>query len=236
MHKLEIEKRFIIDPTSWLALSERFKIFRQAQLWSGKAWVIIPDFYARIAEIFNNTESARFRAEADAKLSMINTKQGIKIRVRHILDPYENTVRAQVTIKEKLLNQNGYKRYVEYDIYIPASLALLLIEQIAQWHMVPTIPTHGILKHRYIVAGPDGKLWDIDILQGSNTGVYLGEIEVGDTIESFENPSWAVKDITGLPQYKYLGTKELQEHPASIWTPKERKLYFEVIAWSRWKK
>lgn len=63
---------------------------------------------------------------------MINTKQGIKIRVRHILDPYENTVRAQVTIKEKLLNQNGYKRYVEYDIDIPASLALLLIEQIAQ--------------------------------------------------------------------------------------------------------
>ena len=95
---------------------------------------------------------------------------------------------------------------------------------------MPTIPTHGILKHRYIVAGPDGKPWDIDILQGSNTGVYLGEIEVDDTIENFANPTWAVKDITGIPGYKYLGTRELQEHPVATWSQKERKLYFEVMA------
>ena len=156
--------------------------------------------------------------------------------MRHITDPFTGQSSAEVTIKERFPNQNGFKRSFEYPISISPALGLILIAQIAKSHTTQVTPAQWILKNRYIVLWPDGKPWDVDALQWSNSPIHTGEIEVDDVFETFEIPAWAIKDITGLDEFKFLGTRELQEMPFSLWTQKERKLYFEVMTWNRWKK
>lgn len=58
-----------------------------------------------------------------------------------------------------------------------------------------------IEKTRYLVSGPDGKLWELDVFEGDNQGLIIAEIELNAENEVFEIPDWTGKEVTEDTRY-----------------------------------
>jgi CYTH domain-containing protein len=224
----EIEQRYIINPHNWLYLPSKYMEYHQAEIGSWRAWIVIDKFYARTQDIFSWAHSDSLTT-IQSFLSTISIDQAIKLRVRKILDPKNGTQRAEFTVKEKT-NHPEFKIYQEHNIDIDPALAINLIRHIALEHKVTDEHSeHGVRKLRYNIPGPDGKIWDIDALQWLNAWLHIGEIEVNSVDTTIALPKWAVMRVNGIPEFRFLGTKELQKIPWSKLTQEDRKLYLKVI-------
>jgi adenylate cyclase len=69
-------------------------------------------------------------------------------------------------------------------------------------------------KMRHGHLGDDGKVWVIDVFSGANAGLVLAEIELGHQGETFEQPLWAILDVTQDERYY---NEYLADHPYSTW-------------------
>lgn len=226
----EIEQRYIINPHNWLYLPQRYLEYHQAEIGSWKAWIVIDKFYSRTQDIFSTIHTDSLRT-IQSLLSSISIDQSIKLRIRKILDPKNWTERAEFTVKEKT-NHPEFKIYQEHNINIDTGLAINLIRHIALEHKITDGNSeHGVRKFRYNIPGPDGKIWDIDALQGLNAWLYVGEIEVNSLDTIIVPPKWAVMRVNGNPEFRFLGTKELQKIPWSKLSQETRKLYLRVVGW-----
>jgi len=57
-------------------------------------------------------------------------------------------------------------------------------------------------------------LWEIDEFSGTNHGLILAEIELGDDTESFHRPMWLGKEVSEDPRYL---NASLAVHPFAEW-------------------
>lgn len=224
----EIEQRYIINPHRWLYLPRIYLEYHQAEIWSGKAWKVIDKFYTRTADIFSIVHNDAL-STIRWFLSTISVEQEIKLRIRRIFDPANWQTRAEFTVKEKTDNPK-FKIYREHNIAIDPYLATALIEHITPKHRVTdAISESGVRKFRYNIAWPDGMLWDVDALQWLNAWIYIGEIEVPSIETQIILPTWAVKKANGDPNFKFLGTKDLQKTPWTMLSEEQRNKYIEAL-------
>ncbi len=217
----EMEQRYIINPLLWLYLPKEHLEYHQAEIGSWKARNVIDKFYTRTHDIFSriHTESLSIMQWL---LWSIATEQQIKLRIRKIFDPKNWETRAEFTVKEKF-DHPEFKIYKEHNINIDPNLAIALIEHIAPEHIITdNITEHGVRKLRYNILWPDGALWDVDALQGLNAWLYIWEIEVTSLETPIITPSWAVKKVNGDPNFKFLGTKDLQKIPWMMLSEEKR--------------
>jgi len=108
---------------------------------------------------------------------------------------------AYITIKGKT---EGYSR-LEYEYEIPVSDAEEMLEQLC---LKPIIS-----KVRYKIKFA-GKIWELDIFDLDNKGLYLAEIELESEEESFEKPEWIGREVSHLKEYR---NRFLADHPYSTW-------------------
>ncbi len=230
----EIEQRYIIDPFKWLYLPRKYLEYHQAELGSWLASEVIGTFKDKTRGLLLWDELTTGR-KIETLFSSIQKTQQIKLRIRRIFDPREFSLRAELTLKEKLPNKDNFKIYKEHNIPINPILGLGIIEHIAPWHEVTNHQKeHGVRKFRYNVGWPDEKIWDVDVLQWLNAWVHIGEIEVWTTKVKINVPPWAVKRVNWDPTFHFLWTKELQETPfsrlpAKIKAPYLQSLGFKII-------
>ena len=128
----------------------------------------------------------------------IGTKPGRTVRIR-IRDE-----KAYLTIKGPA-GKAGLSRY-EFETEIAVSDAkdlLLLCEP-------------GIIdKHRYLVKSADGQhTWEVDEFHGDNDGLVMAEIELRSEDETFEEPDFIGREVTGDRRY-YNG--HLRANPYRNW-------------------
>jgi CYTH domain-containing protein len=57
-------------------------------------------------------------------------------------------------------------------------------------------------------------LFEVDEFFGDNEGLVIAEIELNDTEESFENPNWLGKEVTGINRYY---NSQLSKQPFNTW-------------------
>jgi len=57
-----------------------------------------------------------------------------------------------------------------------------------------------IEKTRYYVPYAS-HLWEVDVFSGSNTGLQIAEVELGDIDEKFEKPGWAGDEVSDDERY-----------------------------------
>ena len=224
----EIEQRFIIDPLLWLYLPRDFKIYHQAEIGSGDLWVVLDKFYTKARQVleWKSNQSTRDIEDFLWKFDGINR---IKLRIRNIFDPEKHTVAAQFTAKIRT-DHPEFKIYQEHNLDIDPAVGLSLIQQIAPPHNTwAWNQEFWVRKLRYNIAGPDGMLWDVDVLQWLNAGIHIWEIEVPSIDTSFQLPTWAVKKVNGDPKYSFLGTKNLQKTPWALLSAEKRALYLSAI-------
>lgn len=124
----------------------------------------------------------------------IETKSGTTVRIRIKGDS------AFLTLKGK--SKGASRSEFEYEIPVVDAQ-----EQLAEYC------ANIITKKRFEISVA-GNIWELDIFEGKNRGLYLAEVELQSEDESFDIPAWASKEVTDDPRYY---NAYLAQHPFSEW-------------------
>lgn len=119
------------------------------------------------------------------------------IRVRCVGNKGYITIKGQAT---------GISRD-EYEYEIPLNDANEMLEKFCG---------SVVEKKRYKVMHA-GKLWEVDVFEGDNQGLFIAEIELKREDEKFEIPEWAGKEVTGDSRYY---NAYLSQNPFKEWAEK----------------
>jgi adenylate cyclase len=130
------------------------------------------------------------------KQGYLNSQNERVVRVRIEGD------RGKLTIKGASL---GITR-AEFEYDIPLEDASLLLGNLCEQPLIE--------KHRHKETH-GGKTWEIDVFHGENEGLIVAEIELTSEDETFERPSWAVKEVSSDPRYF---NSNLQKNPYCNWS------------------
>jgi len=128
-------------------------------------------------------------------VSGLEPDQPSSVRVRIADD------KASLNIKSVVV---GHARH-EFEYPIPLTDAEYMLSTLCKPHLIE--------KTRYIVMYA-GMRWEIDIFEGLNQGLEIAEIELPDTMTSFDIPDWADLDVTDDLRYYNI---YLVEHPYTQW-------------------
>lgn len=123
------------------------------------------------------------------------------------------SVRVRIADDKATLNIKGMTigtHRPEYEYSIPLQDATELLDQLC---VRPIIE-----KTRHFVEFA-GKTWEIDEFAGENTGLIVAEIELTEVGESFQRPTWAGEDVSGIERYYNVS---LLNYPYSQWTEAEK--------------
>lgn len=78
----------------------------------------------------------------------------------------------------------------------------------------------AIIKTRYKVPFA-GKIWEVDVFDGDNSGLVVAEIELANEAETFARPPWLGREVT---EDRKFYNKNLSFHPYASWTAEEKSL------------
>jgi len=133
--------------------------------------------------------------------------EGFKIVQGYLSVDKERVVRVR-TIGEKAFltikgNQQGITR-TELEYEIPVKDAEVMLEMCLDY---------PIEKTRYHESF-GGMLWEIDVFEGINSGLYLAEVELENENQTFELPEWIIKEVSS--DHRYFNSW-LSQNPFSKW-------------------
>lgn len=126
----------------------------------------------------------------------LHSEPGKTIRVRATDD------KGFITIKGKS-SADGLSRS-EFEYEIPKKEALDLLDAFTQ---------KTIEKNRYEIM-VEGNVWEVDVFEGTNTGLIVAEIELESAEQSFTKPDWVREEVTS--DFRYFNSA-LIEHPYTEW-------------------
>ena len=118
------------------------------------------------------------------------------------------TVRARVRGERAYLTIKGVTRGIsraEYEYEIPTEDALAMIEDLADGPAVDKV--------RHLVP-VGGHTWEVDVFAGANAPLVMAEVELASPDEPFEQPEWAVRDVSDDARYY---NANLAAQPYSTW-------------------
>jgi adenylate cyclase len=139
--------------------------------------------------------------------SQVTPDKSVKIRQAYLLTDQEKTVRIRtngetgfITIKGKA---TGASR-PEFEYCIPLDDANQLITDFC---------LNPIEKTRYYI-NFEHKTWEVDVFEGSNSGLVVAEIELDNENENYLKPNWIVQNVTNDSKY---ANPNLSIRPYNTW-------------------
>ena len=135
-------------------------------------------------------------------------KNGYQIKQGYIQTVDYTTVRVRIRDKEAFLTIKGKSvgaRRLEFEYPITLQDANDMLDNLCQ--------TSFIDKTRYHVHH-EGHVWEVDIFEGTNTGLFVAEVELESEDETFIFPDWVTKEVTDDIRYF---NSNLIENPYSTW-------------------
>lgn len=134
----------------------------------------------------------------DSYLTLCDTASTLEIKQGYLCRVPERTVRIRIV--KSVTGEAGYitvkgmthgDTRQEYEYQIPCADALQMLE------MCEGSP---IVKTRYIVHYA-GLKWEVDIFGGSNEGLRVAEVELGNSRHDYVLPPFVGQEVTGDPRY-----------------------------------
>ncbi|MHC3994266.1 CYTH domain-containing protein [Thiomicrolovo sp. ZZH C-3] len=108
--------------------------------------------------------------------------EGVTVRIR------TKNEKAYLTLKGK---RAGLVRS-EFEYEIPVEDAHAMLQELCAAPLIE--------KKRYEIVY-EGHLWEVDIFEGDNAGLYLAEIELQRADESFALPPWVTREVSDDRRY-----------------------------------
>ncbi len=156
----------------------------------------------------------KFLVHGDSYRTM--AKRSYRIKQGYICSGHGHTVRVRLrddqgflTIKGPSLD-GGLSRY-EFEKEITAEEAAQL------FHLCQP----GIIdKRRYLVDVADGHTFEVDEFYGDNEGLVIAEVELGSPDETYDQPPFVGKEVTGNRRYY---NSHLRVNPFKMWSESEKE-------------
>ncbi len=120
---------------------------------------------------------------------------GVHFKQGYLNSQKERVVRVRIEGEQAKLTIKGISVGMtrsEFEYAIPLDDAAVLLDQLCEQ---PLIDKH---RHKEVHGG---KLWEVDVFHGDNEGLVVAEIELGAEDEPFEQPAWAVREVSSDPRY-----------------------------------
>ncbi len=105
------------------------------------------------------------------------------------------TVRVRIKNGEAYLTLKGKAKALvrsEFEYPVPYEDALAMLAELCAAPLIE--------KKRYEIMF-EGHLWEVDIFEGENEGLFLAEIELQSAEESFVLPPWVTREVTEDKRY-----------------------------------
>ncbi len=142
----------------------------------------------------------------------IHRGDGNKLRVRLIDDLKNGKKSALFAFKvQKKSRRTEPNVREEYEWEVPYRVAMYI--------MIGHIEVRK-LRHEY--THTDGKIWEIDMYEGANTGIVIADLELATMHEKYEIPEWIGQETT---KNKKITNNSFSLHPYMNWTEKEKDLF-----------
>jgi adenylate cyclase len=141
------------------------------------------------------------------KWGLLNKPEGTHYRQGYILSNAGQTIRVRVSDKQAYLNMKSKVSQVsrkEYEYEIPLADGLEILDAFTK---------NGTEKVRYRIPFA-GKIWEVDVFMGDNSGLIVAEIELKSEDEKFEKPGWVTTEVTDDDRYT---NASLAIHPFKDW-------------------
>lgn len=133
--------------------------------------------------------------------------QGEFYRQGYILKDPARTVRVRLTDSTAFITIKGLVEGIsrpEFEYEIPQIEAKELLDHFCNSELSKT-------RHKVV---HEGKLWEVDVFHGHNSGLILAEIELKCEDEGFSLPGWIKEEVTGDVRYY---NSNLTEKPYKFW-------------------
>ena len=112
----------------------------------------------------------------------------------YLLNTKEKTIRLRIKNREAYITIKGPTKGItrdEFEYQIPIADAEIMIE---------TFKLKVLRKKRFEVV-INKTLWEIDVFEGSLSGLILAEVELRSEDEAFDKPHWLGKEVSHLASY-----------------------------------
>ncbi|MCY1722184.1 CYTH domain-containing protein [Prolixibacteraceae bacterium Z1-6] len=122
------------------------------------------------------------------------TNEGLKIIQGYLSVDKERVVRVRIKGEKAFLtikgNQQGITR-TELEYEIPVNEAQTMLEMCLDYPIEKTRYTQQVA----------GLLWEIDVFDGANSGLYLAEVELENETQYVELPEWIKEEVSHNHRY-----------------------------------
>ncbi len=134
--------------------------------------------------------------------------KSVKYRQGYLSSLPTSSIRVRVSDDHAWLNIKsatiGTQRH-EYEYDIPLADANEILNTLCKKPLIEKV-------RHYVV--DNGNIWEIDEFEGDNAGLIVAEIELAETGQSFDKPSWLGAEVTDDLRYY---NNNLAVHPYSEW-------------------
>lgn len=147
----------------------------------------------------------KFLVRPDRLPALVN---GQRIVQGYIATADRTTVRVRLSDQQAWLTLKGRTTGIsraEFEYPIPAADARQMLDQLCGGGRVE--------KTRYCI-DDDGLTWELDVFEGSNSGLIVAELELSSETQAFERPAWVGEEVSHDPRYTNLA---LMLHPYTLW-------------------
>ena|ERR1700761_9777246 len=128
------------------------------------------------------------------KWDQLTKPEGTHYRQGYLLNNEQETIRIRISDKAGFLNLKSRVSQVsrkEYEYEIPLKDGIEILEAFTK---------NGTEKTRYAIPF-EGKIWEVDVFAGDNSGLIVAEIELEDENEKFKKPIWVTNEVTDDNRY-----------------------------------
>jgi adenylate cyclase len=129
-----------------------------------------------------------------SKWKLLDKPNGQLYRQGYLLTDPNKTIRVRHTNEKGYLTIKGLSvgaTRPEFEYEIPLNEAKELLNRFS---------VSELSKIRYIIEF-ENKVWEVDEFLGENKGLIVAEIELESETETFHNPEWIDKEVTGEEKY-----------------------------------
>ena len=119
---------------------------------------------------------------------------GKSLRQGYLVTDPNKTIRVRTAKNSAWITIKGISTgatRLEYEYEIPYSEGVELLDNFAE---------SVLEKIRYEILY-EGKIWEVDVFSGDNSGLIVAEIELQSEDESFKIPSWIANEVTTEAKY-----------------------------------
>ena len=135
------------------------------------------------------------------------TVKGIKISQGYLCIDQEKVIRVRIADEQGFLTIKGKTKGIsrtELEYEIPKNEAEILMKM-----------CNGLVVEKYRYKEKFmGMLWEVDVFEGKNKGLFLAEIELEHESQEFDLPNWVREEVT-FDFHFY--NSWLSKHPFSSW-------------------